>query len=115
MFDRTGLLVIDAPTLPIHLFRFGSIPDGRRDETGATQRPTTGSAGQRFTRVCPTWRGTTPAKSSSKGTTATFTMDESTAPLAGTGLGVRFPKGKWAGNFRNRPSPLSAYKHGVSA
>ena len=40
-----GLLAVTALPRPVHLFRFGSIPDGRKDETGATQRPTTGSAG----------------------------------------------------------------------
>ncbi len=85
--------------------------EGRdRDHSTADKR----KRGQGSTGVCPTWRGTKPATSSGRGTTAAFTEGKRTAPLAGTGLGVRFPKGKWAGNFRNRRSLPSACKHGVS-
>ena len=53
--------------------------------------------------------------SSGRGTTAAFTEGKSTVLLAGTGLGVRFPKGKSGPNFRNRPSPPGACKSGISA
>ncbi len=71
--------------------------------------------GQPSTGVRPTWRGTKPATSSGRGTMAAFTEGKRTVPLAGTGLGVRFPKGKSGPNFRNRPSPPGACKSGVSA